>query len=969
MSTPEYDFQTLRNTTTYAGTGLIEGGYVMTVSSNGKSVWTNQLTLSTLTVSSVNGNDGIGRTGPTGMAGFLGTTGTTGQTGVTGTTGVTGPTGVLGTTGQTGVTGPTGAVATGPTGPNPDGVGPMNYAQTVRATSLANVPIVASAAAASTIVSTSFNTGGNPVRVAACGDLLTVAGTTVLVQLYRYTLAGVSTALGNPQMIVAQAGNAAQGFSIETIDTTVPSGAYNYVLNLVQSNTITSWGATTGNVMNVIELRGARGATGIAGPTGVNADGVGAMNYAQTLRSASLASVPAVSLGGPYSTIVSTTFNTGGNPVRVAACGDLTTAAGTTALVQLYRYSAGGVSTAIGNIQTIVSQSASAAQGFSIETIDTTVPSGAYTYVLNLVQSNGTTSWGSNSGNVINAIELRGARGATGPTGPNPDGVGAMSYAQTLSPASLANVPAVASAAAASTIVSTTFNAGSNPIRVAACGDLTTAAGTTALVQLYRYSGSVGTAIGNLQTIVSQSASAAQGFSIETIDTSATSGAYTYALNLVQSNGTTSWGSNSGNVINVIELRGAKGPTGPNPDGVGPMNYNQTISPSALSNVPTVTSAATLSTVVSTALTTTGYPVRVVANGDVMAGMGGTVLVRLYRYLGSVSTAIGTTYTIVAGAANQSQGYSVETIDTAPPSGAYTYALNVIQSNGVTNWGQYSGTSINAMELRGARGPSGLNVLTSNNTFSGANTFTSSLTASTLMTTLTNTSTQNTQIYQAANSSITSSFSAVQASFVNAGITYNTLALNPLGGNVTVSAAGASVFVSPLTTNGTVITSGSNGFLSVSSDARLKTDIHYLTDTAAALSTVMELRPATFRFTGSEDERLGFIAQDVEKAIPLAVDGKKYEWVWETREDGSPLLNHGEFVWKLDESGNRIIRPRGLSDVSVVAMLTLAVQELKEQNETLRSQQADLQMQKETLRSQQAQLLAWAQSQGFLGFQ
>ncbi len=155
------------------------------------------------------------------------------------------------------------------------------------------------------------------------------------------------------------------------------------------------------------------------------------------------------------------------------------------------------------------------------------------------------------------------------------------------------------------------------------------------------------------------------------------------------------------------------------------------------------------------------------------------------------------------------------------------------------------------------------------------------------------------------------------------------------------------MFVSPLTTNGTVITSGSNGFLSVSSDARLKENIVYLTDRAAALSTVMELRPATFRFTGTQDERLGFIAQDVEKAIPLAVDGKKYEWVWETNPDGSPLLDKGEFVWKL-ENGNKIIRPRGLSDVSVVAMLTLAVQELREQN---------------------AQLLAWATSQGFSGFQ
>jgi collagen type VII alpha len=944
MSTPEYDFQTLRNTTTYAGTGLIEGGYVMTVSSNGKSVWTNQLTLSTLTVSSVNGNDGIGRTGPTGMAGFLGTTGTTGQTGVTG---VTGPTGILGTTGTTG---PTGAVTTGPTGPNPDGVGPMNYAQNAVTVTLTNVPIVSSAATASTIVSTLFNTGGNPVRVAACGDLTTIAGTTALVQLYRYA-AGISTAIGAPQMIIAQAGNAAQGFSIETIDTTVPSGAYTYALNLIQSNTTTSW--STDNTINAIELRGARGATGIAGPTGSIPDGFGDMNYAQTLRSASLANVPAVANAAAASTIVSTTFSAGGYAVRVAACGDLTTAAGTTALVQLYRY-AGGVSTAIGNVQTIVSQSANAAQGFSIETIDTTVPSGTYTYVLNLVQSNGATSWGANSGNVINAIELRGARGFAGPTGPNADGVGPMSYAQTLRATALANVPTVSAGGPYSTIVSTAFNAGSNPVRVAACGDLAMSTGRTALVQLYRYSGSgvgtVSTAIGNVQTIVGASGNTSQGFSIETIDTTVASGAYTYVLNLVQSNGTTSWGTNSGNVMNVIELRGSKGPTGPNPDGVGPMNYAQTISPSALSNVPTVASAASLSTVVSTALTATGYPVRVVANGDVMAGMGGSVLVQLYRYTGSapvVSTAIGTTYTIVAGAANQSQGYSVETIDTAVVSGATTYALNVIQSNGTTNWGQYSGTSINAVELRGARGPTGLNVLTSNNQFSGTNTFTSSLIASTLVTTLTNTSTQNTQIYQAANSSITSSFSAVQASFVNAGITYNTLALNPLGGNVTLASSSGSVFVSPLTTNGTVITSGSNGFLSVSSDARLKTDIVYLTDRAAALSTVMELRPATFRFTGSEDERLGFIAQDVEKAIPLAVDGKKYEWVWETQEDGSPLLDKGEFVWKLDKSGNRIIRPRGLSDVSVVAMLTMAVQELREQNK---------------------KLLAWATSKGFTGF-
>ena len=818
MSTPEYDFQTLRNTTTYAGTGLLTGGYVLTVSSNGKSLWTNQLTLSTLTVSSVNGNDGIGRTGPTGMAGFLGTTGTTGQTGVTG---VTGPTGILGTTGTTG---PTGAVATGPTGPNPDGVGPMNYAQETRVTSLTNVPIVSSGGPYSTIVSTSFNTGGNPVRVAACGDLTTTAGTSVLVQLYRYSGSGVgtiSTAIGNSQVIVGQSANTAQGFSIETIDTSVSSGVYTYVLNLIQSNTVTNWGVYSGNAINTIELRGARGATGVAGVTGVTGpapEGFGTMNYSQNLRASTLANVPAVAFGGPYSTIVSTTLNTGGNSVRVAANGDLTTAAGTTALVQLYRY-AGSVSTAIGNVQTIVAGATNTSQGFSIEAIDTTVSSGVYTYILNLVQSNGTTSWGTYSGNVINAIELRGARGSTGPTGANADGVGVMNYSQNLRASTLANVPAVAFGGPYSTIVSTSFNTGGYPVRVAANGDLTTAAGITALVQLYRYAGSVSTAIGNVQTIVAGATNTSQGFSIEAIDTTVSSGAYTYVLNLVQSNGATSWGTYSGNVINTIELRGARGATGitgvtgPAPEGFGTMNYAQNLASNSLANVPAVSSSAVASTVISTSFNTSGYPVRVVANGDVNIGLGGAVLVQLYRYSGGVGTALGNIYTIVTGAANQSQGYSVETIDTAVVSGAYTYALNVIQSNGTTSWGQYSGTSINTVELRGSRGgtgPTGPNMLTTNNIFSGTNTFTNTVTMSTLAVSsatttttlnyssligssistnaltlsLSNTSTQNTQIYQTVNSSITSSFSAIQASFISSGTNFHTLSLNPSGGRV-----------------------------------------------------------------------------------------------------------------------------------------------------------------------------------------
>ena len=380
-----------------------------------------------------------------------------------------------------------------------------------------------------------------------------------------------------------------------------------------------------------------------------------------------------------------------------------------------------------------------------------------------------------------------------------------MNFTQNAAGAILSNVPIVPTSTVASTIISTSLDTQGYPVRVAANGDVAVGVGATVLVQLYRYAGLTSTAIGNPQTIVGQAANTAQGFSIETID-STTTGSYTYALNLVQSNSLTSWGTYSGNVINALELRGTQGPTGPNPDGVGPMNYVQTVTPSTLTDVPVVASAADASTIVSAPFQTLGNPVRVAAMGDVIAGMGGSLIVQFYRYLGAVSTAIGSPYTLVAGAANQSQGFSLETIDSAAP-GAYTYALNLIQSNGTTTWGAYSGAVLNAVELRGAKGPTGSqgatgstgptgpNLTTSNNVFSGTNAFTntvtiSSLTASTvgdLALSVTNVSTQNTQIVQTATSNPTTSYTTMQAlhsNTVGSGITYNTLALNPSGGNV-----------------------------------------------------------------------------------------------------------------------------------------------------------------------------------------
>ena len=133
-------------------------------------------------------------------------------------------------------------------------------------------------------------------------------------------------------------------------------------------------------------------------------------------------------------------------------------------------------------------------------------------------------------------------------------------------------------------------------------------------------------------------------------------------------------------------------------------------------------------------------------------------------------------------------------------------------------------------------------------------------------------------------------------------------------------------------TNGTVSTTGSNGTITVSSDRRIKEGIVYIDDTVAALDQINHLKPATFRLIGQPDTYLGFIAQDVEQYIPLAVDGKKHEYQWETDEKGNPKFDvNGEIIYKLNDQGEKLIRPRGLTDRAIIAVQTLAIQELAKQ--------------------------------------
>jgi len=200
-----------------------------------------------------------------------------------------------------------------------------------------------------------------------------------------------------------------------------------------------------------------------------------------------------------------------------------------------------------------------------------------------------------------------------------------------------------------------------------------------------------------------------------------------------------------------------------------------------------------------------------------------------------------------------------------------------------------------------------------------------------------------------------SSYTSIQAA--HEGSAANDLSLNRGGGNILM---GGTVLISPLTTNGTVITINSIGQLSVSSDRRIKENIVYQSDTQQGLASVLNLKPATYTMIGSSGSYLGFIAQDVEQEIPLAVDGKKYEWQWETTEDGKPKFDaNGDIVYKLDADGNRIVRPRGVSDRAIIATQTLAIQELSKKLDATQQQLAAKSASLDAL-------IAWAQTQGYV---
>jgi hypothetical protein len=144
------------------------------------------------------------------------------------------------------------------------------------------------------------------------------------------------------------------------------------------------------------------------------------------------------------------------------------------------------------------------------------------------------------------------------------------------------------------------------------------------------------------------------------------------------------------------------------------------------------------------------------------------------------------------------------------------------------------------------------------------------------------------------------------------------------------------------TTNGTLSVVSSNGTVVSSSDVRLKKEINEFEE-VDILDKLQSIKPKTYKWINSKDDnlQLGYIAQEMEQVFPFVIDGKKHEYRWEIDENdmSKPKIDEsGNIVYKLDASGNKIIRPRGFQDRAFIAYLHLGINALIDENEDLKSQ-------------------------------
>ena len=139
------------------------------------------------------------------------------------------------------------------------------------------------------------------------------------------------------------------------------------------------------------------------------------------------------------------------------------------------------------------------------------------------------------------------------------------------------------------------------------------------------------------------------------------------------------------------------------------------------------------------------------------------------------------------------------------------------------------------------------------------------------------------------------------------------------------------LYLSSYTTDGSLSVINGVGQISSSSDIRLKSNVDYINYDAT--SKILLLKPVTYEFKESlGTKHIGFIAQDVEKIIPEAVDGKKYDYEWQTNSNNEPIFDDTSNIILTDKP-----RYRGLDDRAIIALLVKSIQELENRIRILES--------------------------------
>lgn len=129
------------------------------------------------------------------------------------------------------------------------------------------------------------------------------------------------------------------------------------------------------------------------------------------------------------------------------------------------------------------------------------------------------------------------------------------------------------------------------------------------------------------------------------------------------------------------------------------------------------------------------------------------------------------------------------------------------------------------------------------------------------------------------------------------------------------------------------------------SDARLKTDVRDL-EADEGLATVLKLRPVSFDWLDAKQRtrqgrQIGFIAQDVEKVMPMLVSHPGTPTTIELEDGTRKTINDTEVM----------------SYATVVVPLVKAVQELKAANDNLKADNDNLRAElHETINSQDRQI-------------